>query len=279
MSAASVHPRPTFLLLNGKSIEVASHLIPSATDTILLLHEALGSVSYWRDFPRKLANVTSSNVLLYSRPGHGNSEGTVEERNQRHYLSQVETVIPSLLAQSSVNSPILYGHSEGAGIALLYASTSDRTKALILESPHIIPEKSTYLHIRKMAAEYPGSKLQQRLALYHQDADAVFYSWVKWATATPEDSYLPLDLLATITCPVLVLQGANDNFGSTAHLAALQASIPNLQHELYDNTGHLPHREQTDSLLNRVARFLTSLHHPPNHHEPFTQPSFSEDKL
>lgn len=261
MTMTSPHSQSTHLPLNGKAIEVAMHTMPSAADTILLLHEALGSVSYWRDFPQKLAQAADCNVLLYSRPGHGNSEGPLEKRNQEHYLCQVETVIPQLLKHYSIDAPVLYGHSEGAGIAILYAALSGCAKALILESPFVIPEKSASQYIEKMAAEYQGSKLQEKLARYHQQPDTVFHAWARWAIQVDEDNFSLHKLLEKISCPVLVLQGAKDSFGTTVHLEALQDAIPNLQHEIFADTGHLPHREQTERLLNRVAQFINGLHH------------------
>jgi pimeloyl-ACP methyl ester carboxylesterase len=251
----------TRLVLNGKSIEVALHELTSTSDTILLLHEALGSVSYWKDFPQRLALATGSNVILYSRPGHGDSEGPLGVRGEEHYRTQAQVVIPALVEHFSIGCPVVYGHSEGAGIATLYASSTKQAKALILESPFVVSERSASLHIEKIAASYPGSKLQERLAHYHKDADGVFYSWVNWAMSL-EEGFSPLrDVLPEIACPVLVLQGASDEFGSAMHLAALQASLPDLEHEVFADTGHLPHRERTDLLLNRVSRFVTGTHH------------------
>jgi pimeloyl-ACP methyl ester carboxylesterase len=256
----TLHSQLIQLPLDGRLIEVALHELASPSSTILLLHEALGSVSYWKDFPQKLALATGCNVLLYSRPGHGNSEGPLDLRNDGHYLNQINVVIPALLQHFSVDCPVVYGHSEGAGIALLYATTSHPVKALVLESPFVIPTRSAAQVPENMAAVYPGSKLQQRLAHYHQEPDEVFNSWVRWAATLDEEKVFPLrDMLSSITCPVLVLQGANDEFGTTTQLAALQASLADVQHETYANTGHLPHREQTDRLLSRVSQFLTEL--------------------
>lgn len=253
------------LSLDGKSIEVVYHSFPATTGTILLLHEALGSVSYWKTFPQQLARTTGYNVIAYSRAGHGNSEGPLAQRTNEYYLHQVSAVIPTLLDHFSVTDPVLYGHSEGAGIAMLFAATSKRIKALILESPFVVSSADAAKLIEKMAAAYPGSKLQERLAHYHQHPDEVFASWTTWATSLGNEVFPLREFLPRITCPVLVLQGARDEFGTTQQLSALQASIPTLQHETFSDTGHLPHKEQTDRLLQRVSQFLSSTTLPNQH--------------
>jgi pimeloyl-ACP methyl ester carboxylesterase len=243
--------------LLGQSVEVALHRYPLASETILLLHEALGSVAYWKDFPEKLALASGANVLLYSRAGQGNSSGPIAPRNRASYLREVNEIIPALLEYFGVDCPIVYGHSEGAGLGMLYAAISQRVKMLILESPFVIAQESSWRHIRSMASAYNGSHLQQRLAQYHQDPDAVFSSWVS-GVGEFSDGESPFgDFIARISCPVLVLQGANDEFGTKRHLDAILAVLPHAQHETFADTGHLPHRQQTDAVLERVRRFLT----------------------
>ena len=254
-----------FLSFDSKNIEIAHHFFPAAPGTILLLHEALGSVSYWKTFPQQLAHATSYNVIAYSRAGHGNSEGPLALRTNEYFLHQVNHVIPSLLEHFSVTAPVLYGHSEGAGIAMLYAALSHNIRALILESPFILNNPEAVKLTEAMIAAYPGSKLQQRLALYHQHPDDVFASWTSWATMLGKEAFPLRDFLHRIACPVLVLQGARDEFGTTLHLETLQSSIPNLQHETFSDTGHLPHREQTDRVLQRVSHFLSNTTLPNQH--------------
>ena len=256
----TLHTQHLHLSLDGKMAEVAYHSLPTTNGTILLLHEALGSVSYWKQFPHKLAHATGYNVIAYSRAGHGNSEGPLAKRTDAYYLRQVHTVIPTLLDHFSVADPVLYGHSEGAGISLLYAASSNRIRALILESPFVVSTSAAAELIEKMAAAYPGSKLQERLAHYHQHPDEVFASWTQWAATLGEEVFPLREFLPKITCPVLVLQGDRDEFGTTLQLAALQASIPNLEHESYPDTGHLPHKEQTDRVLQRVSQFVSPTH-------------------
>jgi pimeloyl-ACP methyl ester carboxylesterase len=256
----TLHTQHLHLLLDGRMAEIAYHSLPNANGTILLLHEALGSVSYWKQFPHKLAHATNYNVIAYSRAGHGNSEGPLAIRNNQYFLHQVNAVIPTLLDHFSVADPVLYGHSEGAGISLLYAATSKRIRALILESPFVVTTNAAGQLIEKMAAAYPGSKLQERLANYHQHPDEVFASWTQWAATLGNEVFPLQQFLPQISCPVLVLQGETDEFGTTLQLAALQASIPHLEHESYPDTGHLPHREQTDRVLHRVSQFLSPTH-------------------
>jgi pimeloyl-ACP methyl ester carboxylesterase len=277
--SAQVRSQFQRLALDGKQIEVALHTAEDARGTILLLHEALGSVAYWRDFPEKLAAAAGANVLLYSRPGHGNSEGPLEERNPDYYLRQTGIVIPELLDRFGVDAAIVYGHSEGAAIAMLFAAQSRRAQSLILESPFVVAEASSAEHIAGMALAYRGSKLQERLALYHRDADEVFYAWTGWATGLTPGIPLPHALLSQIKCPVLVLQGENDVFGSTVHREALRAALPAAEFELFVNTGHLPHREQTEPVLNRVSRFVTAPGPPEYPGQPPNPPSFIEEQL
>jgi pimeloyl-ACP methyl ester carboxylesterase len=254
--STDLQSRIEFVPLLGRSVETALHQYPSAGDTILLLHEALGSVSYWKDFPEKLALATGTNVLLYSRAGQGNSEGPLAPRNRESYLREAHEVIPALLEYFQVDRPIVYGHSEGAGLAMLYAGDSQPAKMLILESPFVIALESSHRLIRNMAATYSGSHLQQRLALYHQDADAVFASWISGIDTLHENESPFEDFLPRISCPVLVLQGENDEFGTARHLNALLGALPHVEHETFADTGHLPHRQQTDAVLDRVSRFI-----------------------
>ncbi len=272
-----VHTEVEFIEVDGRRLEAAHHTVPDARGTVLLLHEALGSVSYWRDFPARLALASGYNVLHYSRPGHGNSDGPLEQRTAAHYQRQIGQVIPALFGHYGVSEAVLYGHSEGAGIAMLYAATRRSAKALILESPYVAQAQDTLAHIRRMAAAYPGSKLQERLAQYHRNADDVFQSWAAWAVQFDVEEFFPRTQLERIACPVLVLQGRNDAFGAAAHAAVLRAAVPHLEHEIFDNTGHLPHREVTDRLLNRVARFLNPPHPPAQPRDPFTLTTHFEE--
>jgi pimeloyl-ACP methyl ester carboxylesterase len=240
-----------------KCLEVLLCEPPFAQHTIVLLHEALGSVSYWKDFPDKLSVATGCRVLAYSRAGHGNSQGPLEPRSPEYYRNQVETVLPALLDHFEVGRPVLYGHSEGAAIGLLYAAQApDSVHALILEAPVVAPEPSAREKIQDLAETYASSGLQSKLTRYHRDADAVFQSWIAGVTA-PQMLEFPVELsLPKVVCPVLVLQGAEDEFGGPVQLHVLRKYLPWAQWEVIAGAGHLLHREQTEFVLNRVRQFL-----------------------
>lgn len=252
-----------FVSLNGQRTEVALHQYPGAASTILLLHEALGSVAYWKDFPEKLARAACANVLLYSRAGQGDSDGQPSARNLDCYSVEVRVVIPALLAHFDdpvvTDRLIVYGHSEGAGLAMMYAAGSQRVRALILESPFLSGMKQSGDHIRRMTESYSGSRLQQSLARYHRNPDAVFHSWIDGIAKLPQDRAAFGNSIHEISCPVLVLQGENDEFGTTVHLDAMRAQIPHLESEVFAQTGHLPHRQSTEAVLLRVRRFVEQI--------------------
>lgn len=243
----------------GRRTEVACHQHAGATNAILLLHEALGSVAYWRDFPEKLGLAANANVLAYSRAGQGDSDGPLVVRDKEFYLREIGEVIPSILRHFEIENPIVYGHSEGAGLAILYAAQSQRASMLILESPFVVALESSRILIERMAAGYRGSQLQRRLAQYHRDPDSVFATWVAGIEGLRVGTMPFSDALERVTCPVLVLQGAEDEFGTTQHLDVLKAALPQMQCAVFADTGHLPHRQQQEAVLERVRRFVAEV--------------------
>lgn len=247
----------TNVTAGGKSLEVLVYESPSARQTIVLVHEALGSVSYWKTFPEKLTTATGCHVIAYSRAGHGHSEGPVNARSLEYYTEQVEQVLPAILQRFGIAKPVLYGHSEGAAIALLYAAQHpEQVAAVIAEAPIVTQEKQARERIRELSAIYESSELQRKLARYHRDADAVFHSWAANINKPLLQGFPLHQYLRKITCPVLALQGSQDEFGGAAQLTALQRYIPQAQCEVIPNAGHLLHREQIDLVIERVSAFL-----------------------
>jgi pimeloyl-ACP methyl ester carboxylesterase len=257
-------PIPLRLELNQQSLEVLLWKIPDAGDTIVLIHEALGSAAYWKNFPEGLGQSTATNVLAYSRAGHGDSEGPLEPRSERYYAYQVESVLPALVREFEIAEPILYGHSEGAAIAFLYAASGKPTKAIIAESPIVIGEKRALATVEAMNASDSRDELIEKLRRYHNDPEAVVRSWVEGVRGHLSREFPSERYLTRVACPVLAIQGAKDPFGGASQAKALQAGIAHLELVVLAEAGHLPHREQPEAVIAAAARFLNRLRTPQN---------------
>lgn len=249
------------LRIAGKRIEtqVLPPPVPGAP-TIVLLHEGLGSIAQWKDWPQKLAARTRCGVLVYSRYGHGWSDRLNEKRPVEYMHHEGEIVLPALLDELGIETPVLFGHSDGASIALIYAGTHpDGPRALILEAPHVFVEDLTVESIAKARDAYRATDLGQKLARYHADADATFWGWNDiWLDPRFRswniESYLP-----AIRCPILLVQGEDDEYGTTDQLAAIAARVPNTTIALLPECGHAPHRDRPDAVLDQTATFLRKL--------------------
>jgi pimeloyl-ACP methyl ester carboxylesterase len=164
-------------------------------------------------------------------------------------------VLPAILAYFQVEQPVLYGHSEGAAIAFLYAAQNQSVKAIVAECPIVVQEEKTVQTIVELAAAYPTSDMRQRLGKYHRDADEVFESWMRSNRGSLFRDFRMKDYLQKIACPVLALQGARDEFGGVRQFEAIQEVLPTVEHRLFE-AGHLLHREVPDAVVEAVRVFL-----------------------
>lgn len=251
----------------GRRIEIEHITVPQPRDTIVLVHEALGSVSHWRDFPRQLAERCSSNVLVYSRLGHGRSEGPPAARSRDYYRQQSTEVLPAILAHFQIERPILLGHSEGAAIALVYAAHTaahtahqpQHVRALILESPILHAEPAAAAGMAMAEEAWRTTDFREKLARHHHDPDAVFAAWL---SIRESDSLLSLPLeqhLPALHCPVLIMQGELDEYATSRQADALRPLAPHMQLLRLPGIGHTPHREQPELVLKEIGRFLSEL--------------------
>ena len=241
----------------GQQLETQHITRPRSRGTIVLLHEALGSVSHWRDFPSRLAERCTMDVLLYSRLGHGQSEGPPAQRSRRYFEQQSLEVLPALLAQFAIERPVLLGHSEGAAIALIYAANyPDKVRALVLESPILRPEPASAAGMAMAERAWRETDFRARLARHHRDPDAVFAAWL---SIRDSDSLLSLPLeanLPPVHCPLLVLQGEHDEYATSLQTDALRPLAPQMQLVRLPDTGHTPHRERPEVVLALIESFL-----------------------
>jgi pimeloyl-ACP methyl ester carboxylesterase len=255
------------VLLNiaGRELETRRIATPRSHGTIVLLHEALGSVSHWRDFPERLAKRCGMDVLLYSRLGHGNSEGPPASRSRRYFERQSLEVLPALLAHFAIEQPVLFGHSEGSAIALIYAATHPETvRALVLESPILRMEPAAAEGMALAERAWQETDFRERLARHHRDPDAVFAAWL---SIRDSDSLLALPLrahLPPVRCPLLVVQGEHDEYATVLQTDALRPLAPQMQLVRLRDTGHTPHREHPEIVLDRIASFLRQLRQDPS---------------
>ena len=248
-----------YLTLDGKRLETMLYPSADTSPAIVMLHEGLGSVALWKDFPERVANATGCAVLVYSRYGHGKSERLAEKRSVDFMHHEAKAVLPELLRQFGIARPILLGHSDGASIALIYASTwPDRVRGLVLEAPHVFVEEfglRSTVAIRKL---YESSDLPKRLGRYHDHVDETFRGWNDiWLDPQFRSWNIEEDLDA-INCPTLIIQGENDEYGTLAHVSAIQKRVPTAERLILADCGHSPHRDQPELTLDAICKFAAS---------------------
>jgi pimeloyl-ACP methyl ester carboxylesterase len=245
----------------GTQLEVF-HLICASTTrpTIIFLHEGLGSVSLWRNFPQQIVAATGCSALIYSRYGYGQSDVLNESRKADYMHREALDVLPELLAQCKIERPVLFGHSDGASIALIHAGAGHPVGGLILEAPHVFVEDISLHGVARAAQTYRTTDLPEKLARHHRDVHKTFWGWNDiWASDEFRDwnieSYLP-----SIDCPTLLIQGEQDEYGSVAQIDAITRSVKGAADKhLLANCGHTPHRDQPDITLKLILLFIEAL--------------------
>jgi pimeloyl-ACP methyl ester carboxylesterase len=251
-----------FLVAGGHRLEY--RWLPATRDgfaPLVFLHEGLGSIDLWRDFPDALAGRTGRAALVYSRYGYGRSDPLAGPRGPDYLEREALETLPEILALRGIERPVLVGHSDGATIALIYAAAHpDAVGALLLEAPHVFVEDVTIKGIEVARAAFAAGRVRERLAPYHTDVDATFRGW---ADAWTDPRFRTLDLtpsLPAIRCPVLVIQGEQDQYGTAAQVEAIRRGvIGRVETRLLPECGHAPHVEQRGIVLEAMARFLAEV--------------------
>jgi len=228
--------------------------------TIVMLHEGLGSVALWKHFPQHLAANTGCGVLAYSRYGHGSSDRLMEKRPVQFMHHEGEVVLPELLDKLGIARPILLGHSDGGSIALIFAGKYPRRpRALILEAPHVFVEDLSVTSITQAKLNYQATGLQRKLERYHDHADATFWGWNDIWLDPQFRSWNIEEYLSAIRCPILCIQGEEDEYGTVRQLAAIKAGAPATEILLLKNCKHSPHRDQPEATLQRIVQFVADV--------------------
>lgn len=246
------------LTVQGHRLEVqqiAGHK-PGAPP-LVFLHEGLGSISHWKDFPARVAAMTGCAVTVYSRYGAGQSEILREARTVTYMHDEALKALPELLAELKIENPILIGHSDGGSIALIYAGVHDRVRGLVLLAPHVFVEDLSVKSIAEARVKFETTNLPEKLARHHRDAERTFWGWNhiwlhpdfrRWNI----EEYLP-----RITCPALVIQGLDDQYGTMAQVEAIerQSGGPVETLRLAD-CRHSAQRDQPEAVLEAIAKFV-----------------------
>jgi pimeloyl-ACP methyl ester carboxylesterase len=232
---------------------------PPGAALIVFLHEGLGCVAMWRDFPARVCAATASRGLVYSRPGYGASTGPTERVRDVDYLHrQAHEVLPRVLEALGVTQPPwLFGHSDGGSIALLYAARfPDRVAGIVALAPHIFVEEVTVRGVRAALEAYEPTRLRERLARYHPDPDAVFRAWTDiWLDARFRGWNIEREIEA-IRCPVLAMQGVDDEYATLAQVEGIARRVPGTHVVALERCAHSPQRDQPDRVIEAVARFM-----------------------
>jgi pimeloyl-ACP methyl ester carboxylesterase len=224
--------------------------------TIVLLHEGLGSVAMWRQFGQLLANRCGMQVLAYSRQGYGQSCSLAMPRTPRFMHHEALAVLPTLLNALAIQDCILVGHSDGASIALLAAPHVQKVKAVVSMAAHVVVEPITVESIRTALKQYedPASGLRARLARYHADVDGAFYGWARvWLSEDFLHWTIEADIAGSL-CPVLAIQGEQDQYGTMEQLQRIAQALPQTQVLALPNCQHSPHIDQTERVLEEIAK-------------------------
>lgn len=224
---------------------------------IVMLHEGLGSVAMWKDFPESLAQASGLRVLAYSRRGHGRSS-PLEAPHEPDYMHREALVeLPELCRALGVENPILFGHSDGASIALIHAGSGRwPVKAVVALAPHVFVEPCCVEAIRRSPETYRSTDMRRKLMRYHDDADAVFSSWQRIWT---DPRFLRWNIeptLSGIACPVLVIQGIDDEYGTLEQVRRTAGAVQRGESVVFDECRHSPHRDQPGRTIEATVDFL-----------------------
>jgi pimeloyl-ACP methyl ester carboxylesterase len=254
------------LMCAGRKVRIEHQWLrrqDAAAPLLVFLHEGLGSVSMWRDFPQALCDALQCRGLVYSRPGYGQSTPRAphEAWGTDFMHRQAFEVLPALLEALGIDTardkPWLFGHSDGGSIALLYAAQfPDRLAGAVAVAPHIVVEDISVASIAEARSAYLQTDLRPRLARHHADVDSAFWGWNDIWLHPQFRAWNITQELSRITCPLLALQGVNDEYGTLEQVRGIARAAPQCELVELADCGHSPHRDQRDRLIDAVRQFF-----------------------
>lgn len=265
-SGASVPDGLLFAQLDwaGRAVQLEYQWVgPSDADApvMVFLHEGLGSLSMWRDFPAQLCGALGCRGLVYSRPGYGRSTARAPEESWAPDFMhrQALELMPAFLKAVGVQEPVwLFGHSDGGSIALIHAARRpEHTAGAMVLAPHILVEDISVQSIEQARRAYLDTDLKDKLARHHTDPDSAFWGWNRiWLDPAFRDWSLEEEI-ATIGCPLLAVQGLDDEYGTLEQIRGIQRRVPHAELLELPDCGHSPHRDQPERLIAHAQAFFT----------------------
>jgi len=251
-------------IIKGRRIECRLIGEPDPADTVLVfLHEGLGSVALWRDFPDRLCALTGLKGLIYSRTGYGGSDPCDLPRPLDYTDREADDVLPSVLQHFDIRDFVLIGHSDGATIALMYACLPEvqPARGLVIMAPHVMVEQISIDGILAAKRAYEEGDLRARLQKFHgANTENAFRGWSDtWLNPAFRDWNIE-PMLPNCTAPVLAIQGTDDAYGTLAQIDAIEAGVSGpFRSLILDGCGHVPWRERQEEVLAAAAEFIAGL--------------------
>jgi pimeloyl-ACP methyl ester carboxylesterase len=246
-----------FISVRGHSLEYRRIAAAAGGPTLVFLHEGLGSISQWRDFPARIAAATGLPAMVYARYGHGRSDVLQQAHGVDFMQREALETLPELLRALDIARPILIGHSDGASIALIYAGAGHPLRGLVAMAPHVFVEDISVEGITAAKRVFETTDLSQKLARHHRDPAKTFYGWNDVWLSPAFRSWNIEGFLPGIKCPLLAIQGHADEYGSMAQLDAIarQAAGP-VEVLKLERCGHSPQRDQPEIVAAAIVEFV-----------------------
>lgn len=254
LQAAGHRLRARTIIPAGKNLEL--------TPVLVFLHEGLGCIEIWRDFPETLSRIVDLPVLIYDRYGSGGSDPLVEPRLGNPFRREAEIDLRDVLASCGIGKPVLIGHSDGGSIALHYAALyPESTVGVIAIAAHVFGEELTLSSIRKAVQAFETGDLRGRLAKYHgKQTDSMFHGWADIWLRPESWSWNMEEVLPAITCPMMIVQGENDEYGTLGQVDAIVRGVSGITETLIiPGCAHSPHIQARETTLDGLAVFIESL--------------------
>ena len=251
------------LTAGGKSLEYACHgAAPGTAPTVVMLHEGLGCLALWRDFPQRIAAATGFGVFVYSRAGYGQSDPADLPRPVDYMTREATEVLPGVLDAIGFRHGILLGHSDGATIAAIYAGSVEdfRVRGLVLMAPHFFTEEMGLAEIARAREAFETGDLAARMLRYHRDPEHTFRGWNDaWLNPAFRDWDVG-EVIDYLRIPVLAIQGRQDQYGTLAQIEEIESRIYSpVDVVVLDDCRHAPHQDQPERVLAEIAEFAARL--------------------